>query len=350
MYESYIVLRGISLGLLLALSLVALLSYWQLYAVRVMVCFALGVSGYLLAPLLYGKSNLFHLSTALADTVPLLFLLFTQAVFDEHTRPARSSLIAGVAYLAAGYAASYLPAFVSTPEAWLTVLRGGSRMIMVALLCYTLYLILRYRREDLVEPRRLLRLTVIVIIGGYILAVVGVETLIAAPFPLWMELAHSIGITLSTLAFVSVLVYLGPHALGSMASATTPGTTPQASPLAGPDQLEVARIVSAMEAEHLYRDMELTIRSLGVTLSIPEHRLRQHINQQLAYRNFNDFLNRYRIEEAASRLTESEHARTPILTIAMDAGYRSMTTFNKAFKALHGQTPKEYRQKHLPIS
>ena len=112
-------------------------------------------------------------------------------------------------------------------EAWLTVLGGGSRTIMVALLCYTLYLILRYRREDLVEPRRLLRLTVIVIIGGYILAVVGVETLNAAPFPLWMELAHSIGIMLSTLAFVSVL--------------------------AGPDQLEVARIVSAMEAG--YRSM-----------------------------------------------------------------------------------------------
>jgi transcriptional regulator GlxA family with amidase domain len=36
-------------------------------------------------------------------------------------------------------------------------------------------------------------------------------------------------------------------------------------------------------------------------------------------------------------------ARIPILTIAMDAGYRSMTTFNKAFKSIEGMTPREYR-------
>jgi AraC-like DNA-binding protein len=70
----------------------------------------------------------------------------------------------------------------------------------------------------------------------------------------------------------------------------------------------------------------------------------------LEYRNFNDFLNRYRIDDATARLRDPNSARTPVLTIAMDAGYRSMTTFNKAFKTRHSQTPVEFRQNQLPIS
>jgi AraC-like DNA-binding protein len=35
--------------------------------------------------------------------------------------------------------------------------------------------------------------------------------------------------------------------------------------------------------------------------------------------------------------------RKPILTIAFDLGYGSVATFNRAFKAKMGKTPKEYR-------
>ena len=105
-----------------------------------------------------------------------------------------------------------------------------------------------------------------------------------------------------------------------------------------------------MEQEHVYRDMELTIRSLAEQLGIAEHRLRRVINKQLEYRNFNDFLNHYRLAEICARLADPGQAHTPILTIAMDAGYKSMTTFNRAFRTLQGQTPTDFRQKHLPIS
>ena len=101
-----------------------------------------------------------------------------------------------------------------------------------------------------------------------------------------------------------------------------------------------------MEGDRRYREMDLTIRSLGEALSIPEHRLRQHINQQLGYRNFNDFLNAYRIKEVKARLANAEQRHIPILTIAMDAGYRSLTTFNRAFKTSVGTTPRKYRDRH----
>ena len=95
--------------------------------------------------------------------------------------------------------------------------------------------------------------------------------------------------------------------------------------------------------------MALTIGSFAQQVGIPEHRLRKLINQQLNYRNFNDFLNHYRLEEVTRRLTDPAEADLPVLTIAMDAGYRSMTTFNRAFRANIGETPTSYRQKHGPI-
>ena len=60
----------------------------------------------------------------------------------------------------------------------------------------------------------------------------------------------------------------------------------------------------------------------------------------MGYRNFNQFLNHYRIEEASRRLLEST---VPVSTIALDIGYGSLSSFNAAFKARYNMTPTEYR-------
>jgi AraC-like DNA-binding protein len=75
-----------------------------------------------------------------------------------------------------------------------------------------------------------------------------------------------------------------------------------------------------------------------------EYRLRRVINRQLGHRNFNDFLNAWRLREAAERLRDPAQARLPILTIALDLGYGSIGTFNRAFKATMGVTPSEFRR------
>jgi AraC-like DNA-binding protein len=90
--------------------------------------------------------------------------------------------------------------------------------------------------------------------------------------------------------------------------------------------------------------MGLTIGQLAKELDIQEYKLRQMINSQLGYRNFSDFLNSYRIKETAERLRDETNKHLPILTIALDVGFRSLSSFNKAFKATFGQTPTEYRR------
>jgi AraC-like DNA-binding protein len=89
----------------------------------------------------------------------------------------------------------------------------------------------------------------------------------------------------------------------------------------------------------------MTISALSRHLSIHEYRLRQLINGELGYRNFNDFLNHYRINEVAERLRDPEHEDTTVLTLALDSGFHSLSSFNRAFKNTHGMTPTEYRNR-----
>ena len=88
----------------------------------------------------------------------------------------------------------------------------------------------------------------------------------------------------------------------------------------------------------------VTEDDLATRLGVPEYRLRQLINEGLGHRNFNAFLNRYRIEETRAALADPAQKEVPVLTIAMDAGFQSLGPFNRAFKATTGVTPTEYRR------
>jgi AraC-like DNA-binding protein len=102
-----------------------------------------------------------------------------------------------------------------------------------------------------------------------------------------------------------------------------------------------------MEDDKLYREHGLGIGDLAAKLGVPEHQLRALINKGLGYRNFAAFLNQYRLAEAKAALADPEQARTPILTIAMDVGYASLATFNRAFKSEEATTPSQYRAEAL---
>ena len=101
-----------------------------------------------------------------------------------------------------------------------------------------------------------------------------------------------------------------------------------------------------MTTERAYRQDGLTIGTLAQQLGLPEYRLRRLINQALGYRNFNSFVNRYRIAEAKSALADPRQTEVPVLTIALDAGFSSLGPFNRAFKAETGTTPSDYRRLH----
>ena len=99
-----------------------------------------------------------------------------------------------------------------------------------------------------------------------------------------------------------------------------------------------------MRAERAYREENLTIGTLAARMKLPEYRLRQAINEGLGHRNFNAFLNSWRLADAKAALADPAQREVPVLTIAMDAGFQSIGPFNRAFKADTGMTPTEYRR------
>ena len=118
--------------------------------------------------------------------------------------------------------------------------------------------------------------------------------------------------------------------------------------LSAADPALLQKLERLMEEERIHRQDSLTIGSLASRLGVSEHRLRQTINEGLGHRNFNAFVNRFRIEEAKVALADPAQESVPVLTIAMDAGFQSIGPFNRAFKADTGMTPTEYRRAALP--
>ena len=342
MYEFHVLLRGVAIGLLLLLLLYVLWRYRALYAGRMLAVLILCLVGYLLAPLLWESGlPVRYVVLLLADSVPLVFLWFALAVFEEHQRPPPWTIVLGLAYVALSLVRVELDP--GPANQWLAQgLFFIPQLVKLALLMGALGVVGRHWRSDLVQQRRVLRGVLLPITCAYMVIVVLTELWLGeTAAPLWLEALHSLGVALLTLVFTAT--FLGMDEREWLPR--EPRDADARVSLGAAERAELETLQQAMDTERLYRDMALTIRSLSDTLGVPEHRLRQLINGALGYRNFNDYLNRYRVAETAARLRDPANGRLPILTIAMDAGYRSMTTFNKAFKLIEGMTPREYRQK-----
>jgi AraC-like DNA-binding protein len=341
MYELFLLLRGAAIALLLLLFVFLLTRYRRLYVGRLLAGLILCLCGYLLAPLVWESSTVLrNICLVLAESTPLLFLLTALAIFEDQERPDWRLVTAAALFIVLALFRDPLAAAQASPLIQ-AIAFYGPHLVKIGLVALAMAVVSRHWRSDLVEGRRTLRAFLVPVVGAYMSVVLLVELYIGmAQAPLWLEALHSLGV--ATVALVFVVLFVG---LQESDLLPLPRNTP--TPIAmldALDQRDIEVLREAMELQHSYREMSLTIRSLAAQLNIPEHRLRVLVNQALGYRNFSDFLNQYRVADALRRFRDPECARLPILTIAMDAGYRSMTTFNKAFKSLEGQTPTEFRQ------
>lgn len=169
------------------------------------------------------------------------------------------------------------------------------------------------------------------------------ELLIAqSPATPVMETAAATGILALTLLLVVYVLDVDSRQLFLPAPSPEPKPGPDAPKEPADDRL-LRQIEKAMSEQRLYREAGLTISGLAAILKIPEHRLRAAINSGLGYRNFNAFVNAYRVNAVRETLGDPAQRRTPVLTLALDAGFNSIAPFNRAFRAETGMTPTEYR-------
>ena len=98
-----------------------------------------------------------------------------------------------------------------------------------------------------------------------------------------------------------------------------------------------------MQHDKLYLEPELTIDALAATIVCSRHHLSQALNEKLG-KSFYDCVNHYRVEEAKLLLADDGRAAHKITSIAYDAGFNSISTFNDVFKKNTGVTPSQYRK------
>ena len=99
-----------------------------------------------------------------------------------------------------------------------------------------------------------------------------------------------------------------------------------------------------MEQEKPFLNEDLNLTLLAEQSQISPPHLSQVINQYFQ-KNFYDFINQYRVEEAKQRLLSADYRHLSILGIAFDCGFKSKSSFNRYFKKYTGTAPSEFRKK-----
>lgn len=105
----------------------------------------------------------------------------------------------------------------------------------------------------------------------------------------------------------------------------------------------IIELKTIMEKEKAFASEDVSLTLIADELEITPHQLSEIINKDL-HKNFNSFINEYRIEEAQKMLIE-EPDRT-ITSIAMAVGFNTNTAFSTIFSKSTRLTPKGYRKKY----
>ncbi|MEM7360160.1 MAG: AraC family transcriptional regulator [Pseudomonadota bacterium] len=291
----------------------------------------LGSIIYLVGPLIieYARVDSYWLFHVFPSMIPAMTMLFVWVVFEE--RLAIPQWLIGLVLLDFGLTIWLEPDVIGDEGRYGAVL---AQLLKIFLACAAIYLVWLGREDDLIEMRLKARLWFVGCLSLTVLGVAILEVMRIYSIVLPGEALGFAWIFLLTLGINYSFIKLNPTAnlVGAPESPPAPETT--SDPL-------VTSMLERMTEERLYADHDLRVGSLADVIGIPEYQLRKKINQSLGFRNFNQFVNQYRIQEASQRLLSEP--RTPVLTVALDVGFRSVSSFNTAFQAHHGVSATVFR-------
>lgn len=334
--------HGLAAGAMLVMALVVGLSRLGAHVRLAAVLTAISVAVWLLSeqPALFRAVGDNWLLCALNYPVGGFFWLFVLTIFAE-ARVSPLTLAPAAILLVSGFImrASEPPAF--------DVLWAGRNLFSALLAAHAAVVVLRGRKDDLLEGRRRFRGLLLSVGCAYVL----VEVAAGFAFrlsddPRWLFVTVGRpggGVIMTILALGLGLAFMQARFAVFGAQRRDPGPDLRAE---AADRLMVEKLHRLMAAEGWRRE-GLTIGDLAADLDLPEHRLRRLINQRLGHRNFTDFVNGHRVEAAKQRLADPAEARTTVAAIAFDLGYGSLGPFNRAFRAATGATPTDWRRQAL---
>jgi AraC-like DNA-binding protein len=279
-----------------------------------------------------------HVCALLGAAVPFAFWHLTRVHFDDEPRLKPWHWLLLVALVAMRYtgwrvAEGIMPA---SSEAMRVFWGVVPRLLGIAFVVHALLNVYVGARSDLVLPRLRLRYSVLGVVGTYVLIELSTQAFFAGrPHMDAAQDLHGYAGGLLLLGIGVVAFRLQPEIL-------RPARMP-AEPIPALDPRLVERLRELIDGERVFRQEGLTVAGLAQRLGTQEARLRQIINAQLGFKNFNAFLHHYRIGDARRALADAGQRHRSVAEIAYDVGYASLGPFNRAFKELTGLTPTEFR-------
>ena len=107
------------------------------------------------------------------------------------------------------------------------------------------------------------------------------------------------------------------------------------------------KMVDILENEKIYLNPNLKLLDVAKRIGLSSNQTSQVINQSFD-KDFNSFINGFRIKEAAFLL--GQHPQKTITEVIYQVGFNNKVTFNKAFRKSFGCTPKEYVRKQFHLN
>ena len=310
----------------------------------------LGAAAYLVisdSVMRHSVPSLLPLVSLLSIALPYFLWLFARSLFEF---PLPNAWIAGFLVALGVFVWIVFLFDVGAAGPLFSIAYTTSRVASLLIVGNALWASASGRIDDLLEQRRRFRAIFIVLVSLLVIAVTLVELVVGPDAAAaWLTMLNVIVIGGMTTGLAIPLLRLHEDFFAPGDRAQSMQTAGDRKPLAAADRVLYEKLANAMKSG-AYRQTSLTIRSLADELGFPEHQLRRLINRHLGFRNFSSFLNSYRIGEAKERLADPSHARTQVLTIALDLGYGSLGPFNRAFKAMTDMTPTEYRERAIPAA
>jgi AraC-like DNA-binding protein len=111
---------------------------------------------------------------------------------------------------------------------------------------------------------------------------------------------------------------------------------------------DLERIITYLESEKPYVQVNFSLHDLSQALNIPHVRVTTCFNKELNT-SFPSYRNKLRVAHAVALLCQGAHLTTSIEGIAERSGFKSKSIFYAAFKEEYGVTPTDWMKKNLLV-
>ncbi len=334
-------LRCITIGMVSVLTIAFYQARHENRNIAIFISFALAVSAYLLVGLPGVFDSRFGLLLLSGPfLLPFLFWMMSQALFIDGFEVEKKHIFLALLLLLLFYTLFFLkrmnPAATGATALFFSLF---TQTISLLFAIWAAFIAYSGQESDLVEARIRFR-KIFVLITALTIGVTLLSEIVIFPgeSPPFLEFLQKLGIAALTLFVAASTLTFGDGFLIRISKEESP-----------PQIIDTAlheALINLLEKEKIYRQEGLSIRKLADAMQSKEYKVRRLINQQLGFRNFNDFLNQHRIQEACEVLLDPNQSELTILEIAYQIGYTSLGPFNSAFKRQTGQTPSAYRKAH----